>query len=273
MKYRQCIYLCVVFFGMVCPISGQISQQFHSSAKGLALGSTGVSFSGIESIYTNQAGLVDINDLSIIVSSEQRFVISELSIVSLGIAKKIDEQSAMAFYINQHGFDQYKEQRLSLIYARALSAKLKISTAFDYQYFTIKEFGSKHHFNVQIGGQYDLNNKIRFGAHVQNPFSLSLNDDYQIDTSVAFGIRYQLSEKVQILSDLRKTTSYAIEVALGVDYKIHEKLDVRLGFASGPSTISFGFAYHFSEKVRVDGSFEQDQILGITPGFSAVFEK
>jgi len=273
MRDRLCFYIVVILFGIICPLSGQISQQFHSSAKGLALGSTGMSFSGIESIYSNQAGLIDVDNLSIIISSEQRFVVSELSIVSLGIAKKIDERSTIAFYINQHGFDQYKEQRLSLIYARALSAKLNLSTAFDYQYFTIKEFGSKHHFNVQIGAQYDLNSKIRFGAHVQNPFSLSLNDDYQIDTSIAFGIRYQLSEKVQVLSDIRKTTSYAIEAALGVDYRIHEKLDVRLGFASGPSSISFGFGYHFSEKLRFDGSFEQDQILGITPGFSAVFEK
>jgi hypothetical protein len=241
----------------------------HSLSKGAVISTS----QGPGSVFLNHAGLTEINSLSVSLSSEQRFGLSELNSINFSAAKRIDERSVIAFGIGSYGLDDLKQQLLMISYARSLSPNFDLSVAFDLGRIDAKEFGNTNQFSVEIGAQYNISKSINLGLIVKNPVSSTINNSLNTGALIALGAEFNLDKKVSLYTDVLRTDWDQWDLRSGLSYDLHERLQFNLGFSTGRNTVNFGFRINLKDSFMLDVAVSRHRTLGLTPSVGLVYEK
>lgn len=268
---KYTILLFLLFFGSI--VDAQLASTDVLGAKLRALGASGATLTGIESINSNQAGLTDVENLSILVSSENRFSLNELISASVAIGKRIDKYGILGFIASNFGIDAYREQHYGLSYSRLLSDKTSIGTQFDLYHTRITEFGNRNTFGFQLGIQHKITEEVNMGIHSQNPTGLFSNTARNISSHIKAGLAYTPSENVSLYGDLSYIKDYRTSAHFGLEYRLLNELDLRLGIQTNPSTFGVGIGYNLNQHFTIDGSISSHQYLGNTPAISLGYNK
>ncbi len=242
-------------------------------AKSLSLGNTGAAADGIQSIYFGHAGLSSIDKLSVEVSTEQRFTLSDLTVASAALAFRAGNYGAVGFFISNYGLEEYKEQKFGISYAKFITGKISIGAQWSLNTIRIDEYGSTSFFGLELGIIGYLSDKFSVGVHLSNPVKRDLLGDESISQLINFGFKYDLSEKIGLYSDFRMISDYDNSFHFGLDYNISEPLNFRIGIDTGSSSFSFGLAYNLNQQASIHGGFSNHQYLGVTPALSVSYEK
>lgn len=266
-------YFCL---GLFCCSSVQLFAQQHSdlffTSSSTARGFVNTTESGIYAVQGNPAGMTSLDNFGIILSSEQRFGLSDLQAISIATAKRIDQSSVIGLTIGSFGLSKLKQQLVALSYARQLSRKLSLSLSMDLFRLDANEFGSTNRFSFQLGSCYKVSESIIIGLLIKNPVSSEINDTSQLGSVYSFGFQYIIDDKVQFYSQLSKLHNTPLDWRNGISYSVHEALNLRVGFSSSPSTIHFGVGIRLAKKLNMDAAFYRHETLGLTPVLSVVFE-
>ncbi len=266
-----------VYLIICCFLSVQLGAQQHSdiffTASSIGRGFVNTTDVGVMAIQGNPAGMNTLGNIGVVLSSEQRFGLSELQVVSLAAAKRIDASSVVGLTVGSFGLSKLKQQTIALSYARTLSSKLSLAVAFDVFRIDVAEFGSSNRFSFQLGGQYDISESIKIGVLIKNPVSSELNETTQYGSVYSLGFHYRIDDKVQFYSQLSKLEGTPLDFRNGLAYAAHESFDIKVGFSSSPSTIHFGLGIRLGQSVRMDAAFYRHETLGLTPALSLVFEE
>lgn len=253
-----------------------LSAQQHSdiffTGSSIGRGFVNTTESGVLAVQANPAGMTSLNNIGLVLSSEQRFGLSDLQVISLAAAKRIDGSSVIGLTVGSFGLSKLKQQTIALSYARTLSSQLSIAVAFDVFRIDASEFGSSNRFSFQLGGQYQISESITFGLLIKNPVASELNETTQYGSVYSLGFRYRIDDKVQFYSQLSKLENTPWDWRNGLDYSIHESFDLKVGFSSSPSTIHFGVGVRLGKTTRMDAAFYRHETLGLTPALSVVYE-
>lgn len=264
--------LLLILIGGSCAYA-QNGQNASPGAFLNAIGGNGSTMSGVEALFYNQAGLTSIADLAIQANSEQRFLSTDIRSISLGLAKKLDANSTVGLMISTYGFQELKEQKIGLVYARKIDSNLSIGGQFNYNIFQIQEYGSKSYISFELGLLGKLSHDLTLGAHISNPAPFKLSSETNLNPRLGIGLRYDVSSKTQLYAGVEKEFKFSESVQVGVRYALVKNIEIMAGINSSDSRFSFGFKYNLSNQIAIAGAASNHQYLGITPAFSLSYDK
>jgi hypothetical protein len=272
MIFRFKILLCCLGLLFINDSIGQSSIFSIGGAHTLSMGSAGTMFTGIESIYTNPAGLTELEQYGFDVSYDRRYNLNELATVSLAGAKKLGK-NAIGVSVSRFGYTAYSESRAGLSYARKLFDKVSIGGSFHYLGYNIKNYGNASRFTFDIGLQSEINDKLSIGAYIFNPASISITDEQDVPSRMGIGLRYTASAKARIYLDVSKTINRNPEFKFAVDYQLVEAFSLRGGANITQSSLHFGPAYQFKNGLSIIGGYSYDNRLGHSTGLSISYTR
>lgn len=256
----------ILFFGVWINTHAQLGTTIPAGARGEGMGDASVTFTDINSTFSNQAGLAFLEHTSFTLYTERRFLSSAIN--SIGMGAGIPTKSG-TFGVNAHyfGFSDYNEQKIGLSYARKLAKNFSLGAQLDYIGVNIPEYGNKASFTFELGVQAALSPSLRLGAHVFSPMKVSLNEFEQLPTEFKLGVGFTPNKKILLAGEIEKDLINPMSLKFGFDYKLIEALSLRIGLATAPVQTSFGLGIHVKQ-LRIDIATSYHQPLGFTPALS-----
>lgn len=249
-------------------------EVFLSGSRSQALAGLSVSLSDCWSVFGNQAGLAQINQLTIGGTFNNRFWIKELS-ASSGLCVLPVHSSVFAISVYQFGQTSFRQEKLALAYARSLNPRLNVGFQFNYyRYFLPEENRSMGTPGLELGLQYQLTDQLLLGLHTRNPYQLSLQTltgEYTYPSRYNLGAFFQLSESFAVATELQKNHLLPLTIKTGLEYDIVNRLFIRTGIAGRPYQLSAGMGFEVN-KMKIDLAVAYHQFLGNSPSFSFQYQ-
>ena len=246
-------------------LGGQNGVFSGSNARSIALGGSGVAFTGLSSLGNNPAGLAGLESWGGSAQAERRFLLSELQLFSAGGAIPT-ASGTFGLLVNYFGFREYNEQKIGLLYARKLFDQLYLGAQVGFFNTRIPEYGSKGLLTFDLGLLAPLSRQLSFGLHLLNPIRQEIREGEDLPTVLRFGLEYQPAEKIHLLAEVEKDIQYKARVHAGLEYQLIEILFLRLGVATEPVSMSFGIGLALAGGLSIDVASSYHQVLGFTPG-------
>jgi len=250
----------------------QGSVGLVQSAESMALGSSQAGAYGIQSLFGNPAGLAKVKSFSAIATAETRFAGSGILLGGAGVAIPSD-LGVFGVKAGYFGIPSYNEQVIGLSYSRMLFESFSLSVQANLFNLSIQEYGSQFNISATLGFQTYLNKAITVGMYVQNPIQIEVALDQYLPTIFSLGGQYKFPEKLKLLLAIEKDLEQEVGVQAGLAYDPIEQLSLRVGISSIASQLGFGLGYQISELIRIDASAVYHQLLGLSPGFSFIYNK
>lgn len=264
----------LLVFSALLLSSGLLSAQngvfIANNARSVGLGGSGVAFSGLSSLGNNPAGLADLQGWGAGVQAEQRFRLSDLQLLSAAGAVATSSGN-FGIQLNYFGFEAYNEQKIGVTYARKLFDQLYLGAQVGVFNTRIPEYGAQALVTFDVGLLATLGEELTFGFHLLNPIRQEIIEGEHLATVMRFGLDYRPAEKTHILAEVEKDIQQPVRVHAGLEYQIIDPLFLRLGVATEPVSMSFGFGYVLSGGLSIDVAASYHQVLGFTPAFGLVY--
>jgi hypothetical protein len=262
------VLLMVFFIASIQSSSG--IGNIRAGARPLALSDAYVSISDIWSTFHNQAGIAGTDRLASGICYESRFFLKELSTIA-GVVVLPTETGNFAFSFVQFGKTSYKEEKLSLAFAKTLGMKIKAGIQFDYFFLSLSENDrTKGFVTFEAGAIYSPSDKISFGAHVFNPSEGGIRfNEGKVKTQAVYSLggSYHFNETLLTTIQAEKETGYPVCIRTGFEYQPAEVIVFRTGFSALPFRLTTGLGYKVG-KLSADIGFSYINSLGITPSVS-----
>lgn len=252
-------------------LTAQNGLPFNAGGRGAALGNASSTFSDVNSIWSNQAGLAWLDQWAVGLYAEQRFLLAGVNGLSFGAALPFRGIGAFGLSVQHFGFSDYNEQKIGLSYARKLFPHTSIGIQFDYLSTRIPDYGQAHNFTAELGILSEISKEWRIAAHVYNPFAVALPNGDRLPTQFKVGLGYQPNKKVSLLGELEKDLQFPLRGKLGLEYRLVDAFALRLGFSSKPSLSTFGFGLYLKQ-FCLDFAASYHPVLGFTPSIGLVYQ-
>ncbi len=243
----------------------QVYPQIGARANGL--GSTGLCFNDIWSVYNNPGAFGSIEKHGVGISYENRFLLKELSSQSLAFGYHLKKGGNFGIHFQQYGFSLYREMIGGLTYGLKLFDNFSAGVQLNYHRIALGEnYGSLNNLSAGLGLYYRLNKAVDLGMRVTNISRSRLADfqDERLPTVFGLGMMYTFSERVLWTVEAEKTVIHPVNFKSGLEIKPHEVLALRIGINSYPFQSSFGLGLKF-KKFQFDMATIWHSNLGISP--------
>jgi len=232
-----------------------------------SLGGCGLTQTNVWSNLSNQAGLAEITQLSVGVSTKNSFGIKELS-THVAIFALPVSGGVFGLNVAYTGFELYNETKIGLAFGKKLSKSFNVGIQADYLgIYADGSTNNKNSFTFEIGAQKRLMRDLTLGTHIFNPIAVKLNETEVIPTIFKLGLRYDANSKVSVFTETELENGENGILKAGVEYKIIEQLQLRTGFSTNPAKNTFGIGYTLNN-IQVDIAINRHQLLGYSPQFS-----
>ncbi len=266
---NRLVWACLVLIVSVVQLSGQRGAYTYNGSRSAGLGGINSTINSVDALFNNFSSIsYDSHSFGVIIGSQQRFSLSELTNAQLGLYKIIDKNNAFGLSLNTYGFSEYREHKLSLNYARRIIDKLSVSVNFDYNQLVISENGQNSFFSYGIGLSGKITDKIGYGAYIFNFENNTIAEQSESNAFIQLGFYNKVSKKLTIHTEVEKYVEETINVKLGLEYDAVESVSFRLGFSSFPGTITFGVSIMALDKIYVDVDAQYNTLLGTSPSIS-----
>ena len=252
----------IVLSGSLLAQNGRPSGQ---GARGMAMGYSSVAFTGINSAFSNPAGLSDLETFEAALFAQQRFLIGDLSDFSMAAAIPTSS-GVLGLSLQYFGVEAYNEQKIGLVYARPLMEKLSIGAQIDFLNTRIPEYGNAGLLTFGLGFRSQISEKFSIGGHLYSPVRVALTEEEDLPSILTLGIFYQASKQLGITAEVVKHLDYEISVRAGIEYMISKVLFLRVGTMTEPSQVTFGLGLALENGLKIDIASAYHSTLGISPG-------
>jgi len=249
----------------------QHSQTPTTGARGAAMGGVGVTFSDINSVFGNQAGLAHLESAAAVVFAERRFIESPINSLSAAFAYPVGF-GTFGLSVNTFGVKNYQEQKIGLAYARRLFNNLSIGAQFDYLNTNIPLYGTRGAISLEVGLQAQILKDLQFGFHLYNPLEIEIAEDSFLPTIYRAGLLYTPSEFVLLTAEVEKDIDYVARFRAGIEYRFSDLFFMRTGFATAPTLVSLGLGLSLQGGLAVDVAASYHQVLGISPSVGVTYD-
>lgn len=262
-------YLLLILCSSWClMISAQNGLPQNAGARGAAMANASLTFTDINSIFTNQAGLGYLEHLSFTAYGERRFLPADgLNSFLFGAAYPHKTIGTVGLSVHYFGYDKYNEQKIGLAYARKLFKRMSIGAQFNYIGTRIGEYGAAHSFTFELGILAKVTKHFSLAAHVFSPARIQLPNGDVLPSMFKLGVAYKPSDKVQLTGQIEKDLENPFNGRFGIEYHPISILYLRAGVSTTPVMASFGVGLNM-RGLKIDIATNYHTVLGFTPSLS-----
>ena len=249
-------------------------EVFLPGSRSQSLAGISASLADCWSIFGNQAGLSQIDCLTIGGSFQNRFLVKELS-TSSGLIILPVHSSVFAFSAYQFGKTTFRQEKLGIAFAQSLNPRLHFGIQFNYyRFFLAEENKTIGSAGVELGFQYQTSDHLLLGIHALNPYQTNLETfagNYSYPTQFNVGANLQLSESFAFITELQKDILYPLNIKTGLEYDIQNKFLIRTGLSAKPYQLTAGMGFSV-KMLKVDLAVAYNQYLGNSPSVSFQYQ-
>ena len=243
-----------------------------NGARSTAMGDMKLGLSDLFSAVNNQAMLPEIRAFSVGINVHNQYLIKNLNTGVLALAIPIGKGTS-AINFTTYGYQLYRENKLGLSYAMALSPVFSIGISINYHSLRLGEgLGMEYSIYPDIGLNYKPTDKLNIGIQFQN-ITLSTKVK-QLDelwpVSGRLGLIYFINAKLLIGVQGNVYTNRPLEINSGLEYNFSDHFSFRFGFASQPARASLGIGFRL-QLFQVDLASSYQANLGFTPSINLIF--
>ena len=259
------IYLLSLFLNLSLSAQNPLSVRSHGVAN------IAVTFSDINSLFNNPAGLANLEQKGFLLSAEQTFQNPRSDNVGGGFAMPT---SFGSFGISSQysEFDDLRQINFKIAYARKLMEKLYLGAQFDFFNSRILSHEKSNLITFEIGLIAEPIKNLTIGIHLSNPAKLEIIENRNLRRFISAGATYTLREKILFHTEITKDFDLPLIFKSGIECELISNLWFRLGYQPKPMKFSFGLGYKFKFGLRFDLSTYYQKGINYTP-HSFIFGK
>jgi hypothetical protein len=243
-----------------------------TGGRAAAMGYACVAASDPWSVINNQAGLAWRRQFSIGVYMENRFLVKELSLKTMGAVLPV-KHGAFGISLGHFGFSIYSETKAGLAFALSFGKHFSAGIQIDYLLLQQgPDYGNRNLFTCEAGLQYRPNDLICLGVHVYNPVPVRVAgfQEERLPTLFRMGLSWKLSDDFIALVDYEKDLVSGSVLRTGLEYHCVKPLYIRIGFLSSPMQFTFGIGLELGH-FGFDFASSYHTVLGYSPQGSLVY--
>jgi len=252
----------------------EAQELFGSGARAQSMAGASCALTGNWSVFGNEAGLAEVKHVGVAGSFQNRFLVSELSSRVILFALPI-QASVFAVSYSQFGKIPFRQERISLAYARGICTKLRFGFQFSrYGLYLAEENHSEYTYGLEVGVQYVPSGKFTLGLHVTNPYQTGIklsSETYRYDSKITLGAFCQVSADFGWALEAENCLDDHFVLKSGFEYEVLNQLFIRAGISGKPYQLSAGFGFRV-QKVLVDFGTSYNQYLGNSPSVSFQYQ-
>ncbi len=242
-------------------------------ARSNSMANASVALTDVWAFHHNPGALAELNEMSVGVSYENRFLLKELQTQGITFASplKVGVISAGA---QLYGYNLFRTYRAGVGYSLKLSEKFYGGVQLNYQGISIGQgYGSKNTVTGELGFIAKITDDWRLGLSIFNVTRARLDDykDDRFNSLIRFGTSYNVSKKVLLTAEAEKFVEYDLRAKAGLEYEAISNFYLRVGVATAPIEISSGFGYKWNQ-FQLDLGTSYHQVLGWSPHFSFTYQ-
>ena len=244
----------------------------NNGARSTAMGDLKLGLSDLFSAVNNQAMLPEIQEFQVGINVHNQYLIKNLNTGALAFAILLGKGTS-AFNFTSYGYQLYRENKIGLSYAMALSPSFSLGIGLNYHSLRLGEgLGMEYSFYPDIGLNYKPIDKLNIGIQFQN-ITLSKKVK-QLDelwpVTGRLGLIYFINDKLLIGIQGNVYTDRPFEINSGLEYTFSDHFSFRFGFASQPNRASLGIGFR-SKLFQIDLASSYRANIGFTPSINLVF--
>jgi hypothetical protein len=237
-----------------------------------AMGMNGAAVKDLWSLEGNPSGITAIKSSTLAINYSKFLFDNELSKQAVAFAFPFKNNYIGASF-QRYGITEYNEIKGGLALAKRFGEKLSIALKGNYHQIKISNYGATTGFSIDVGAIYDHNESLTFGVSLSNPSKQKFNTrsfEASIPTIIQVGAAYKASTKLLIATSISKDLDKAVDVGLGLEYKVIELISLRAGITAKPFKQYAGFGLNY-KKLAIDFAVESDPYLGYTPQIALAY--
>ena len=242
---------------------------FDQGATSTAIVGASVTQTNLWSINNNIGSLSSIEGVQAGFSFNNRFLVSDFSTNTAAFAIPFNNAAVGLIYSN-YGNENYQIHKVGAGYSMRLGDNISGGLKFNYLLLNLGDFyGSKSIFSADLGLNAKLNSDLKMGVIIKNPTLSKIADfeDERIPTIIQLGFDYSVSEQLNTIIAIEKDILYAASVKAAIIYSPIEKMTIRAGVGTYPTSFGFGLGTSY-KNVFFDLGTQYHQVLGFSPELS-----
>ncbi len=202
---------------------------------------------------------------------DNRFGLAELSTINIAGAMSFGP-GVLGFGIARSGGKLFNQQTLGISYSNQLGI-VSIGGKLEWFQTQIEGFGTGNSAIFSLGGIADLSPTFSLGATISNlnRAKLGRNSTQRIPTGISLGLSYHPSTQLNFYAEVEKDILINPVYKIGLEYELHEWIELRTGVNSNPGRLFFGLGINYV-KIGLDLGYGQVNPLGSTTNFSLTYD-
>lgn len=244
----------------------------NNGARSAAMGNLKLGLSDLFSAVNNQAMLPEIRNFTAGINVHNQYLIKNLNTGALAVAIPIGK-GTVVFNFTSYGYQLYRENKLGLSYAIALSPTFLMGVGLNYHSLRLGEgLGMEYSIYPDIGLNYKPTDKLNIGIQFQN---ITLSKKVKLldelwPVSGRLGLIYFINDKLLIGIQGNVYANHPVEINSGLEYNFSDQFSFRFGFASQPNRASFGIGFSLN-LFQIDLASSYQPNIGFTPSLNLIF--
>ena len=264
----------IIFILFISPLTTWGQGYMPSGARSGGVLNSSITTEDSWAYYNNPGALGKLDKLTVGVSYENRFLLSDLQsqAFSASVPMKIGVVSIGAF---NYGSTEFRNFRTGIGYALKLADNFSAGVQINYQGLRLPEYyGSSNTVTGEVGVLLNITDEWNFGASIFNLGRAKLSDfkDDRYNTVLRIGTSFTPSKLVRISAEIWKDIDAPVSVRGGIEYEPFKDFHLRAGIGSQPTAFAFGFGYKW-KVIRMDIASSYHQTLGWSPQISFTYQK
>lgn len=260
----------ILTFCFLISVFSAFGQYATATPIGAGMAHATVALQSPVALFNNQAGLVGLKKLAVVVAAEQRFLLPELQSVAVGAALPT-KSGTFGIMAQSFGYEEFRQQKIGLSFARKLWNSLSVGAQFDYFQTRIPEYGNRGTFTFEAGVQANISKTLMVGAHVFSPAQVEIAEGENLPTIFRLGLAWSASERLVVCTEIEKDLDFKPRWRTGLSYQPLHALSIRAGYATEPSMLFFGVGFNFGNSLQADMAGSFHQTLGFSPSAGVIW--
>jgi hypothetical protein len=218
-------------------------------------------------IQNNQAGIANINQLTLGLAYQNQFGLNEMALRSLAIVVPV-KWGVTGMSMHYFGYSLYSEMKMGFTFARSFGHRFRLGMQLDYLQTRYGEnYGKTQDLTFELGMQADLTPNLSLGTWIFNPLTVKFAS-YQsghLPIVFRFGMAYHFSKSLVVTAQAEKNSDFnQLSLRTGVEYLFDKRYAFRLGCGTGAEIFSMGFGLYLG-RLQFDLAARMHASLGFSP--------